>query len=71
MYNISECIGNNLLTPEPNTPGPEPFTISTPGTILTIITEVDYEVAKEYILVMSVEDLGSNLIGSLVIKVHF
>lgn len=66
---ITECTGINILTPETSTPGTESFSMSTLTALVTVKTELDYEVATEYILVMEVEDMGTTLVGTLVIKV--
>ena len=69
---IAECSGTNVLLPEPNTPGAESFTISTSTVLLALSTFLDFEVATEYILEMNIIDQGTNLEGSLVVKVkHF
>ncbi|XP_071121965.1 uncharacterized protein [Mytilus edulis] len=69
--NISfvECSGTNVLLPEPNTPGAESFTISTSTVLLALSTFLDFEVATEYILEMNIIDQGTNLEGSLVVKI--
>ena len=66
---ITECTGINVLTPETSTPGTESFSMSTLTALVTVKTELDYEVATEYVFVMEVEDMTTHLVGALVIKV--
>ena len=66
---ITECTGINTLTPETSTPGTESFSLGTLTALVTVKTELDYEVATEYVLVMEVEETGTSLVGTLVIKV--
>ncbi|VDI79459.1 Hypothetical predicted protein [Mytilus galloprovincialis] len=63
-----EC-APEVMIPEPSTPGSEIFTISTSQVLLTLVTELDYEVEQTYTITLRVADTGSGLTGSLVIRV--
>ena len=62
---------SNIPLPDPTNTGTEPFTISAKETLLTLATELSYEVAQSYNLVFRVVDTTAGHTRSLVVKVTF
>ncbi|KAI8516137.1 hypothetical protein Bbelb_069500, partial [Branchiostoma belcheri] len=58
--------------PDPNIPGTESFEVTTTTVLLSIDTEVDYEVAQEYTLILQVQDDGASppRTGTVAIKIY-
>ncbi|XP_019635900.1 PREDICTED: uncharacterized protein LOC109478676 [Branchiostoma belcheri] len=58
--------------PDPNIPGTESFEVTTTTVLLSIDTEVDYEVAQEYTLILEVQDDGASppRTGTVAIKIY-
>jgi adenine C2-methylase RlmN of 23S rRNA A2503 and tRNA A37 len=54
------------MTPEPYTPGSETFTITTTEVLVTLESELDFEVTQSYTLILKVVDTGTTSTGSLV-----
>lgn len=57
--------------PETNTTGTEMFTITTQEVLITLITELDYEVKQSYTLKLRVTDQGTGLSGHLIVDVGY
>jgi len=66
-----ECKGSSILTPEPVIPGAESFRITSTDVLVTLQTQLDYEVNDYYSLVLQVEDETMALTGSLIIRVVY
>ncbi|XP_071121963.1 uncharacterized protein [Mytilus edulis] len=60
---------SNTQTPEPNNAAMETFTITTTQALVTLATELNFEVAESYNLVFRVIDTNAAQTGSLVVKV--
>ena len=62
---------NLYLVPEPNMGGIQEFDVYTDEALLTIDNQVDYEVAQEYLLIISVQDDNASprLSGEVAVQV--
>lgn len=69
VWSFLECLIDSVPMVESSIPGAELFTLSTLNALVTLSTELDYEVMQDYILHLNIKDLGSNKEGSLVLKV--
>ena len=70
LISISACHDPVVMTPEPYTPGSETFTITTTEVLVTLESELDFEVTQSYTLILKVVDTGTTSTGSLVIRVN-
>jgi len=70
LISISACNDPVVMTPEPYTPGSETFTIITTDVLVTLESELDFEVTQSYTLILKVVDTGTTSTGSLVIRVN-
>ncbi len=69
LFFVSECSTVFSYPIEPYTAGVESFTgITTNNALLTLATELDYEAAQRYIVVMEVVD-GASVTGQIVVRV--
>ncbi|CAH1786413.1 unnamed protein product [Owenia fusiformis] len=69
--NISfvECSVPSVITPDPDIPGIESFSISTSTSLVTLATSLDYEYLDKYVLVLKVTDQGTMLEGTICIRI--
>ena len=58
------------MTPEPEVTGTQSFTVTSSIALLTLDTELDYEVAQYYFLKMTLEDTGSGVTGDIHVRVR-
>jgi hypothetical protein len=68
FFTYSDCT-STTQTPDPVNSASEDFTIATSQVLLTLATELNYEVAHSYYLVFKVIDTIASKTGSLVVKV--
>ena len=68
VFTFSDC-SSTTQTPDPVNSASEDFTIATSQVLLTLATELNYEVAQSYYLIFKVVDTPASKTGSLVVKV--